>query len=473
MKPLKFKLVDIFLFLCLYYACVVAEEKIQQAKRTYIVHMDKSNMPESFSHHSLWYDSSLKSVSDSASVLYQYENVVHGYSTMLTAEEADSLGEQPGILSVLPEVVYELHTTRTPEFLGLGKSTAFFPTSDSMAGNSGPTPSSLSNVAPWITTVGAGTLDRDFPASITLGNNEKYSGVTLYSGKQLSDSMVPLVYGGNTSNSSGGNLCMTGSLVPEKVSGKIVVCDRGGNARVQKGVAVKEAGGVGMILTNTDTYGEELVADAHLLPSAAVGQMTGDAIKKYIASAHNPTAIIGPGTTKLGVQPSPVVAAFSSRVAALDPGLVYDATIDDYLGFLCALNYTPNQIKSTTHRDFTCQKSKKYTVGDLNYPSFSVPLDTASGKRGGARVSSTIKYTRALTNVGAPATYKVSLYSQTQAVKMSVEPATLTFGAQYEKKSYTVTFTTSSMPSGTTSFAHLEWSDGKHIVRSPIAFSWT
>ncbi|KAE8657058.1 Subtilisin-like protease SBT1.7 [Hibiscus syriacus] len=768
MKSFKFKLVDIFLFLCLYYAYILAEEKIQQDKRTYIVHMDKSNMPESFTHHSLWYDSSLKSVSDSASVLYRYENVVHGYSTMLTAKEAESLGDQPGILSVLPEVIYELHTTRTPEFLGLGKSTALFPTSGSTgevivgildtgvwpehksfddsqlgpvpsrwkgkcevaknfsasscnkkligarffskgyeaafgpidesmesksprdddghgthtattaagsavpfanllgyasgtahgmaskarvaiykvcwlggcfgsdivaamdaavadrvdvlsmsiggglseyygdtvaigaftaaangifvscsAGNSGPTPSSLSNVAPWITTVGAGTLDRDFPASITLGNNEKYFGVTLYNGKQLSDSMVPLVYGGNTSNSSGGNLCMTGSLVPKKVSGKIVVCDRGGNARVQKGVAVKAAGGVGMILTNTDPYGEELVADAHLLPSAAVGQKTGDAIKNYIASTRNPTAIIGPGTTKLGVQPSPVVAAFSSRgpnpvtpailkpdiiapgvnilagwtgavgptgldsdprhvnfniisgtsmscphvsglaallkaahpewspaaiksalmttaytayksgqkvedvatggpatpfdygaghvdpVAALDPGLVYDATIDDYLGFLCALNYTPNQIKSTAHRDFTCQKSKKYTLGDFNYPSFSVPLDTASGRRGVASVSSTIKYTRSLTNVGAPETYKVSVYSHSQAVKMSVEPATLTFGAQYEKKSYTVTFKASSMPSGTTSFAHLEWSDGKHIVRSPIAFSWT
>ncbi|KAE8659156.1 Subtilisin-like protease SBT1.7 [Hibiscus syriacus] len=673
--------------------------------------MDKSNMPETFTHHSLWYDSFLKSVSDSASVLYQYENVVHGYSTMLTAEEAESLGEQPGILSVLPEVIYELHTTRTPEFLGLGKSTALFPTSNSMrevvvgildtgvwpelksfddsqlgpvpsrwkgrffskgyeaafgpidetmesksprddeghgthtattaagsavpfanllryasgtargmasqarvaiykvcwlggcfgsdivaamdaavadgvdvlsmsiAGNSGPTPSSLSNVAPWITTVGAGTLGRDFPASITRGNNDKYSGVTLYNGKQLSNSMVPLVYGGNTSNSK--------SLVPEKVSGKIVVCDRGGNARVQKGVSVKEAGGVGMILTNTDPYGEELVTDAHLLPSAAVGQKTGDAIKKYIASARNPTAIIGPGTTKLGVQPSPVVAAFSSRgpnpitpailkpdiiapgvnilagwtgavgptgldsdprhvnfniisgtsmscthvsglaallkaahpewspaaiksalmttaykayksgqkvedvatggpatpfdygaghvdpVAALDTGLVFDATIDDYLGFLCALNYTPNQIKSTAHRDFTCQKNKKYTLGDFNYPSFSVPLDTASGRRGVASIASSIKYTRTLTNVGAPATYKVSLYSHTQAVKMLVDPATLTFGAKYEKKSYTVTFTASSMPSGTTSFAHLEWSEGKHIVRSPIAFSWT
>ncbi|XWS25540.1 hypothetical protein CRYUN_Cryun27aG0076800 [Craigia yunnanensis] len=768
MKPLKFKLVEIFIFLNLCYACVVAEEKIQQAKRTYIVHMDKSNMPESFTDQSLWYDSSLKSVSKSSFMLYTYENVIHGYSTRLTAEEAESLGKQSGILSVLPEVRYELHTTRTPEFLGLGKSSALFPTSDSMgevivgvldtgvwpelksfddselgpvpsgwkgecevgknfssascnrkligarffskgyeaafgpidetmesksprdddghgthtattaagsvvpdanllgyasgtargmasharvaiykvcwlggcfgsdivaamdtavadgvdvmsmsigggiseyyrdtvaigaftaaahgifvscsAGNSGPMPGSLSNVAPWITTVGAGTLDRDFPASITLGNDEKYSGVTLYNGKQLSDSTVPLVYGGSVSNSSSGSLCMAGSLILEKISGKIVVCDRGGSARVQKGVVVKAAGGVGMILTNTDTFGEELVADAHLLPSAAVGQKTGDAIKKYISSDHNPTAIIGPGTTKIGVQPSPVVAAFSSRgpnpvtpailkpdiiapglnilagwtgavgptgldsdqrhvnfniisgtsmscphvsglaallkaahpewspaaiksafmttaytayksgekikdvatgepatpfdygaghvdpVAALDPGLVYDATVDDYLGFLCALNYTSDQIKSTTHRDFTCQTSKKYTLGDFNYPSFSVPLETASGEEGGAGVSSTIKYTRTLTNVGAPATYKIYLYSQTQAVKISVEPATLSFSAQYEKKSYTVTFRASSMASGTTSFARLEWSDGKHIVGSPIAFSWT
>ncbi|XVE70169.1 hypothetical protein DITRI_Ditri10aG0050600 [Diplodiscus trichospermus] len=768
MKPLKFNPLEILLFLSLCYACVVAEVKTQKGRRTYIVHMDKTNMPESFTDHSLWYDSSLKSVSESASMLYTYENVIHGYSTTLTAEEAEALGKQSGILSVLPEVIYELHTTRTPDFLGLGTSSALFPNSDSMgevivgildtgvwpelksfddselgpvpsgwkgtcqvgktfsssscnkkligarffskgyeaafgpidetmesksprdddghgthtattaagsvvpnatllgyasgtargmasharvavykvcwlggcfgsdivaamdaavadgvdvlsmsigggiseyygdtvaigaftaathgifvscsAGNSGPLPGSLSNVAPWITTVGAGTLDRDFPASITLGNDEKYSGVTLYNGKQLSDSPVPLVYGGNVSNSSSGNLCMTGSLIPEKISGKIVVCDRGGSARVQKGVAVKAAGGVGLILTNTDTFGEELVADAHLLPSAAVGQKTGEAIKKYISSDHNPTAIIGPGTTKLGVQPSPVVAAFSSRgpnpvtpailkpdiiapgvnilagwtgavgptgldsdkrrvnfniisgtsmscphvgglaallkaahpewspaaiksalmttaytaykngdkiedvatgaaatpfdygaghvdpVAALDPGLVYDATVDDYLGFLCALNYTPSQIKSATHRDFTCQTSKKYNLGDFNYPSFSVPLETASDKKGGAGVSSTVKYTRTLTNVGAPATYKVSLYSQTRDVKISVEPATLGFSTQYEKKSYTVTFTASSMPSGTTSFARLEWSDGKHTVGSPIAFSWT
>ncbi|KAJ0560827.1 putative cucumisin [Helianthus annuus] len=48
------------------------------------------------------------------------------------------------------------------------------------AGNAGPTSYSLSNVSPWITTVGAGTLDRDFLAYVSLGNGRNYSGVSLY-----------------------------------------------------------------------------------------------------------------------------------------------------------------------------------------------------------------------------------------------------------------------------------------------------
>ncbi|KAK3231257.1 hypothetical protein Dsin_003138 [Dipteronia sinensis] len=764
---MKFRLLQISLLLVFCYVYAVAEEKNQQFKKTYVIHMDRSNMPASFDDHFQWYDSSLKSVSDSAAMLYTYNNVIHGFSTRLTVEEVESLEKQPGILAVLPEARYELHTTRTPEFLGLGKSVALFPASEAAsdvivgvldtgvwpesksfddtglgpvpkawkgtcevgknfsssscnkkmigarffskgyeaafgpidetaesksprdedghgthtsttaagsavsgaslfgyasgtargmatqarvaaykvcwlggcfgsdivaamdkavedgvnvismsigggltdyyrdtvaigafnamaqgilvscsAGNGGPYSGSLSNVAPWITTVGAGTLDRDFPAYVNLGNGKNYTGVSLYSGKPLSGSLVPLVYAANVSNTATGNLCMTGSLIPAKVAGKIVLCDRGGNTRVQKGMVVKDAGGVGMILANTDDYGEELVADAQLLPSAAVGQIAGDVIKKYLSDPH-PTATIASGGTHLGIQPSPVVAAFSSRgpnpitpeilkpdliapgvnilaawtgevgptgmqsdtrhvdfniisgtsmscphvsglaallkaahpewspaaiksalmttaystyenggtildvatghastpfdygaghvnpVAALDPGLVYDATVDDYLGFLCALNYSTSQIKLTTNRDFTCVSSKVYSLGNFNYPSFAVPLETASSSKGGAGVTSTVKYTRTLTNVGTSATYKVSMSSETPSVKMLVEPESLSFSEQYEKKSYTVTFTASSKPSGTTSFAHLQWSDGKHVVSSPIAFSWT
>lgn len=53
-------------------------------------------------------------------MLYTYDKVIHGFSTKVTAEEALLLEKQPGVLSVLPEMIYELHTTRTPDFLGLG-----------------------------------------------------------------------------------------------------------------------------------------------------------------------------------------------------------------------------------------------------------------------------------------------------------------------------------------------------------------
>ncbi|MQM08289.1 hypothetical protein Taro_041141 [Colocasia esculenta] len=89
-------------------------------------------------------------------------------------------------------------------------------------GNAGPRTASLSNVAPWITTMGVGTIDRDFPAYIALGNGMNYSGVSLYSGKPLPDDKLPFVYASNVTNSTNGNLCMSGTLIPKKVAGKIL-----------------------------------------------------------------------------------------------------------------------------------------------------------------------------------------------------------------------------------------------------------
>ncbi|CAN1295146.1 Subtilisin-like protease SBT1.7 [Linum perenne] len=55
-----------------------------------------------------------------------------------------------------------------------------------------------------------------------------------------------------------------------------------------------------MVLANTAANGEELVADAHLLSTTAVGQKNGDEIKRYLLSDRNPTAtILIQGTTGL------------------------------------------------------------------------------------------------------------------------------------------------------------------------------
>jgi subtilisin family serine protease len=180
------------------------------------------------------------------------------------------------------------------------------------AGNAGPGAATLSNGAPWITTVGAGTIDRDFPAVVTLGNGANYTGASLYTSKPL-PSAAPLFYTGNASNNSMSAFCMMGSLVPEKVRGKIVICGRGSNGRVQKDIVVRAATGAGMILANTAANGEKLVADAHIIPGARMGQKAGDALRAYAVSDPNPTANIVFAGTKVGIQPSPVVAAFSSR----------------------------------------------------------------------------------------------------------------------------------------------------------------
>lgn len=43
------------------------------------------------------------------------------------------------------------------------------------AGNDGPTPGSVANVAPWILTVAASSIDREFPAATLLGDGSNYT----------------------------------------------------------------------------------------------------------------------------------------------------------------------------------------------------------------------------------------------------------------------------------------------------------
>ncbi|KAK8967456.1 Subtilisin-like protease [Platanthera guangdongensis] len=179
------------------------------------------------------------------------------------------------------------------------------------AGNSGPFSYTAVNVAPWIITVGAATLDRDFPADVILGDGSLHKGVSLYSGDDNSTIVeLPLVYAG----SCGSRLCISGYLDSAKVAGKIVLCDRGSNARVEKGAAVKLAGGAGMILANSDDFGDDLTADSHIVPATMVGSAAGNKIRAYIRTAASPTATINfRGTVISGDILAPKVAAFSSR----------------------------------------------------------------------------------------------------------------------------------------------------------------
>ena len=191
------------------------------------------------------------------------------------------------------------------------------------AGNNGPTVSTVAHNSPWLTTVAAGTHDRAYVATITLGNGATYQGAGL--GAAVPSS--PLVNSTDVAlpgaDATAVALCFsstwtegTAVLDPAKVAGKIVVCDRGTNDRVDKSRAVQEAGGVGMILTNTSP--NTLNADIHFVPTVHVADTVRAAIRAYAATA-GATASFSKGVGSTGAT-APDVASFSSRGPALAGG---------------------------------------------------------------------------------------------------------------------------------------------------------
>ncbi|XP_020098205.1 subtilisin-like protease SBT5.6 isoform X2 [Ananas comosus] len=195
------------------------------------------------------------------------------------------------------------------------------------AGNNGPAPATASNLAPWVITVGASSIDRAFRSPITLGSGMTITGQTVTPYQLKKKKLYPLIYAGDAvvpgtpTNVSG--QCLPNSLSPEKARGKIVVCLRGSGLRVAKALEVKRAGGSAIILGNPLAYANEVPVDALLLPGTAVSANGTIAILNYINSSRRPTATIGRAHTVLDVRPSPVMAQFSSRGPnVLEPNLL-------------------------------------------------------------------------------------------------------------------------------------------------------
>lgn len=149
---------------------------------------------------------------------------------------------------------------------------------------------------------------------------------------------------------------------------------------------------------------------------------------------------------------------------ALSPGLVYDASPDDYVAFLCSLDYTVEMIQVVVKRpNVTCAR-KFRDPGQLNYPSFSVLF-------GKSRV---VRYSRELTNVDAVGSvYKVSVETP-KNVMVTVKPSTLAFKKVGDKQRYTVTFVLAKGPGASRNeFGSITWKNEHHQVRSPVSYSWT
>jgi subtilisin family serine protease len=444
------------------------------------------------------------------------------------------------------------------------------------AGNSGPGPGTIFNPgkAPWLTTVGANTQTRFLAGTVALGSAATFEGASVTLG---TNGTFPLVDAATAAPGANGDLCIsaatgTSKLDPAVVTGKIVLCRRGTNARVDKSLAVKNAGGVGMILYENDNV-SNLFTDNHHVPSVHIDNAPGLAIKAYIASAGAlataeirntganstwPSApsmtsfssrgpnvfpdVLKPDITAPGMQilagaspfpdpgnvtgqlfqaiagtsmSSPHVAGLYAlldqahpdwsaaaaksalmttanpnvrdndrvsqatpfgmgaghvnpgrvdrRGSSFAPGLVYDAGLLDYLGFLC--DAQPSVFEDPDAEcDDLAGAGVPTDASDLNYPSISV------GELAGSQT-----VTRTVTSVAeenAPRTYTVSVKAPA-GYAVTVSPSTFTL-RRGQTATYEVTFVNQSAPIGEWRFGELTWSSPAtasttYNVRSPIA----
>ncbi|CAA0818589.1 Subtilase family protein [Striga hermonthica] len=425
------------------------------------------------------------------------------------------------------------------------------------AGNVGPNRGTVANVAPWVTTVAAGTIDRRFAANLVISPEVTFNGTSLYRGPPLDPTPLPLAYRGNCTS------------LDENFSGKIVFCDAAirhpdVNEPISIDEVVRNAGGAGVVVANMPRVGRDLIAKDFAIPGLVISESDGNMSRALIMNGMmtNATMIFRGVEFVTDQLPAPAVASFSSRgpssispfvnkpdvlapgvnilaawpegveykllsgtsmacahvsglialvkavhndwspamirsaimttayniandgnlilnnedahesIAwdmgaghiypsdAIDPGLVYDITPQDYVDFLCASNYSDPAIQSITSdtygRTANCNERMPW---DLNYPVISIHSKL---------LGPNITVTRTVTNVGEDdATYTVNV-TNSEWVSLTVNPMRMDFTSKGQQQNYDVTITATGLPGSLIVQTYIVWSDGKRQVVSPV-----
>lgn len=168
------------------------------------------------------------------------------------------------------------------------------------AGNEGPFSGTLHNGTPWVLTVAAGTVDREFFGTITLGNGISVSGMSLYPGNYSTSTMNSMVV-----------LACEDEKEVKKVVDKIVVCQDKNQTlsdQVYNLQTSKAAGG--LFLTNITDLDSFLQSS---FPAIFFNPRDGQKILDYIKSTDDPKASFEFQETRFGLQPAPRVTSYSSR----------------------------------------------------------------------------------------------------------------------------------------------------------------
>ncbi|XP_022775182.1 subtilisin-like protease SBT1.9 [Durio zibethinus] len=433
------------------------------------------------------------------------------------------------------------------------------------AGNDGPLYWTLINGAPWMLTVGAGSIDRQFDGTLTLGNGLQITFESLYPGN-YSLNQMPLVYVDE---------CLNVEEL-KQLRNKIIVCKDHLSISNQVENAESARVAAAVFISNYSSLSELYTRSS--FPAAFIGLHDGQTVIGYIKQTANPMGRFQFGKTTYGTKPAPRVDAYSSRgpflrcpnvlkpdilapgslvlaswspisevtyigshplfsnfnllsgtsmatphvagvaalikrahpdwspaairsalmtnansldntlgpikdvsnynlpaspldigaghinpIKALDPGLVYDATPEDYIKLLCAMNYTSKKIRIFTKSSYNCTSRSL----NLNYPSFIVYFNDGQSTSNEKVVQ---EFQRTVTYVGEAVMAYTAKLTGMDGIKVIVEPQKLVFKQKYEKQSYKLRLEGPKLLKKDVVFGALSWTDddGKYMIRSPI-----
>ncbi|KAL7206811.1 hypothetical protein ACSBR2_019504 [Camellia fascicularis] len=141
---------------------------------------------------------------------------------------------------------------------------------------------------------------------------------------------------------------------------------------------------------------------------------------------------------------------------AINPGLIYDMKVTDYVKFLCSMGYNDTAISSITRDSSPCQRTPNFLL-NLNLPSISIP-----------ELKHTVTVSRTVTNVGPILSFYVARVEAPPGINVTVEPSILFFNFTTKTLKFKVTFCSQLRVQGRYTFGNLYWEDGLHVVRIPL-----
>ncbi|CAN6171242.1 unnamed protein product [Urochloa humidicola] len=211
----------------------------------------------------------------------------------------DAIADGVDVISISLGTLFPLQYFRDSQAIGCFHAMRHGVLTSASAGNSGMEGLKVVNIAPWILSVAASSIDRRFINKIVLGNGDTIVGISVNAFPTVEN--ATLVFPTNGS-------CDQDKLAGGPYKGKIVLCPlQNGTLKLNDSSGPLSAGAAGAVVVQDAPD----VAFVMPLPGLAVTQDQFDEILAYVKNTSNPVGTIDSSETTVDPQ-APVAASFSS-----------------------------------------------------------------------------------------------------------------------------------------------------------------